>query len=173
MSTPFVGEVRLVGFNFAPVGWQTCAGQFLAISSNDALYALIGTTYGGDGVNTFALPNLQGRVTVHQGQGLGLSSYVMGQLGGVEQVTITSQTYPSHSHPLLGSSNAGTLNTPPGNTLGGDQKIYDVKPGTVPLSNSTVSQAGGTNGPLPHENRQPYLVLNWIIALNGIFPSQG
>jgi microcystin-dependent protein len=164
--------VRLVGFNFAPVDWEMCQGQIVDIASNATLFNLIGTIYGGDGMSNFGLPDLRGRVTVHQGQGQGLQNYVIGQKSGVEQVTLTQQNYPAHKHPLIGSSDAATSNNPAGNTVAGGSKIYDAAPGALSLSPQMVSLSGGTNGPMPHENRQPFQVLNWIIAMNGIYPSQ-
>lgn len=171
MSQPFVGELRMVGFNFAPANWSTCAGQIVSISDNDALYTLIGTTYGGDGVTTFGLPNLQSRVAVHQGTGAG-QTYVPGLVGGSENATILSSNYPAHSHSLLESTNSqGLLSDPAGNAVGSSTNLYSAAlPPSVSMLGSMVSTAPG--GSLPHSNIQPFLALNWIIALYGVFPSQ-
>jgi len=171
MSTAFVGEVRLVGFNFAPVGWALCNGQLVAISENPTLFNLIGTIYGGDGQSTFALPNLQGRIPIHQGSLAGGSNYVIGQVGGVESVTITTSQYPIHNHVLLGSSNNGSGNNPANNAVGSGLKVYLNENPTTSMNASMVGQSGGGNQ--PHDNLQPYQVLNWIISLYGVYPSQG
>jgi microcystin-dependent protein len=166
MGQPFVGECRMVGFNFGPVNWMICQGQVLAISSNTALYTLIGTTYGGDGQTTFQLPNLQGRVPLHQG-----SSFVIGQPGGSETVTLATQHLPSHNHPLFGSSVNGVANNLQGTVLAGcATPVYVASPNPAEaMSASAVTSVGGSQ---PHDNRQPYLALNWIISLFGVFPSQ-
>jgi microcystin-dependent protein len=171
MSTSYVGEVRLVGFNFAPVGWALCNGQLVPISENSTLFNLIGTTYGGDGQSTFALPNLQGRIPVHQGTLAGGSSYVIGQPGGVEAVTLTPSQYPIHNHSLLGSSNNGSGNNPANNAVGSGLKVYINENPATPMNQSMLGLSGG--GSQPHDNLQPYQVLNWIISLYGIYPSQG
>lgn len=168
MSDNFVGEVRPVGFNFAPYGWYICNGQLLPISEYSTLYNLIGTTYGGDGVQTFALPNLQSRITVHQGTGA--SVYLMGQAGGNENVTIVSNTYPNHSHPFIASSNNASSATPSGNTVGANIKMYDPGAPVTPMNGAMVSLSPGSS--LPHSNLQPYLALNWVIAFEGIYPTQ-
>jgi microcystin-dependent protein len=168
MSQPFIGEVRAVGFNFPPVGWATCNGALQSIAENSTLFNLIGTTYGGDGQSTFGLPDLQGRIPIHQGSN-GVSTYVIGQLGGVENVTITLNQFPTHTHPLQGSSSVAGSNIPTGNTLGG-VSAYSAAAPTLALNNATIGFSGG--GSQPHDNLQPYLVLNWIISLFGIFPSQ-
>jgi microcystin-dependent protein len=176
MSEPFLGQVIAVGFNFAPVGWAFCNGALLSISQNDALYSLLGTTYGGDGVNTFGLPNLQGRVPVNQGTGPGLSNYVMGQVGGVESVNLSAGNLPTHTHTAGTANSAGSTNIPGSNTV-----LSNEGPGTPqittyvafanqqPLVGSTISNTGNS---VPHENRQPLLAINFIIALQGIYPSQ-
>jgi microcystin-dependent protein len=169
MSQPFVGEVRVVGFNFAPVGWATCNGVLQSIAENSTLFNLIGTTYGGDGQQTFGLPDLQGRIPIHQGNN-GVSTYVIGQTGGVENVTITLNQFPAHTHALQGSSaNAGT-NIPTGNTLGANVSAYSTVAPSIAMNNAVIGFSGG--GSQPHNNLQPYLVLNWIISLFGIYPSQ-
>lgn len=176
MSDPFLGEIRLVGFTFAPAGWAFCNGQTLPISQNQALFALIGTVYGGNGTTTFNLPNLQGCVPIHAGQLAGGANYVLGQNGGVENVTLTTNQMPLHSHQVNGSSSVGTASSPAGNvwaqTVGTRQAtaatIYAASAGS-PMSSAALSANGGN---APHENRPPFLVLNFIIALQGIFPSR-
>lgn len=165
---PFIGEIRMVGFNFAPVGWAMCNGQVLSISQNDVLYTLLGTTYGGDGVNTFALPNLQGSVPIHQGTGPG-GAVVMGQVSGVENVTLTVQQIPQHTHPINGNA-AGSAASPANAYFAGDanQALYAPPDGTL-TNTAIISVAGGS---LPHSNMMPYGVITFIIALQGIFPSQ-
>jgi microcystin-dependent protein len=170
MSQSYVGEVRLVGFNFAPAGWQFCNGQQIPISEFSTLFQLIGTTYGGDGQSTFCLPNLQGRVPLHQGNN-GVSTYVPGETGGVESVTINLNQYPTHTHLLQGSGNNATLNVPTSNTAGVGLTAYSTLAPTLALNAAMVGLSGG--GSQPHENRQPYLALNWVISLFGVFPSQG
>ena len=171
MSDPFIGMIRLVGFNFAPIGWASCQGQSLPISQNTALFSLIGTTFGGDGVHTFNLPDLRSRVALGQGQGQGLSPYVQGQIGGQERVALTTQQAPAHTHTLMASGNVTTPN--PGPTLalgtpGAAVRMYAAGSPT-PLAPSSIGSFGGNAS---HENRQPFLALNFIIALQGIFPSQ-
>jgi len=165
MATPFIGEIRLVGFNFAPNGWAFCDGSILPISGNDVLYILIGTTYGGDGVNTFALPDLRGRVPVHQGSG-----FVIGQLAGTETVTLTANQLPAHSHLLQGSTDGGTSIDPTGNVLAttSTAKVYSAPTSVVGMQSSTTP--AGNNQ--PHLNMQPYLCASFIISLFGVFPSQ-
>jgi len=167
MSQPFVGECRMVGFNFAPAGWMICQGQILAISDNPTLYNLIGTTFGGNGTTTFGLPNLQGAVPIHQGGG-----YVLGAKGGAESVTLTTQQLPIHSHPLMASNSNGTANNFQGTVLAAcPTPVYLANPNpTIAMSPSAVTNVGGNQ---PHNNVQPYLTLNWIISLFGIYPIQG
>lgn len=171
MSSPFIGEIRMFGGNFAPLNWAYCNGALIPISQNDALYVLLGTTYGGDGVNTFALPNLSGRTPVHQGQGLGLSNYVIGQVGGTENVTLNVNQYPAHTHTLLASSDAGTLPGPGNDVLAGSttMKAYTDLAANVSLNPAALSSSGGSQ---PHDNMQPFLCISFIICLFGIFPSQ-
>jgi len=168
MSQPYVGEVRLVGFNFAPVGWALCNGATIAISENPTLFNLIGTTYGGNGQTTFNLPNLQGRTPIHQGSN-GVNTYAIGQTGGVETVTLNINQYPLHNHALMGSSNNGTLNSPTNNAAGG-LAVYAAVTPAIAMNSNMVGMSGG--GSQPHDNMQPYQVLNWIISLFGVFPSQ-
>jgi microcystin-dependent protein len=166
MSQPYVGEIRMFGGNFAPVGWMFCEGQILPISGNETLFNLIGTTYGGDGQQTFALPDLRGRVPVHQGAG-----HAMGELGGVEQVTLTAQQLPIHTHPQLANSGLAAQNSPAGNVLAQSVTTDVYVPGNslVPLSAAAVTPVGGSQ---PHSNMQPYAVVSFIISLFGIFPTQ-
>jgi microcystin-dependent protein len=166
MGQPFLGEIRMFGGNFAPVGWMLCAGQQLAISENDALFALIGTTYGGDGVQTFNLPNLQGRLPLHQG-----SNFMMGQMAGAETVTLTTQQLPIHSHPMAASLNSAASSTVTGNVVGqvGATQIYREVPATSPMASQACTATGGNQ---PHDNMQPFLCINFIISLFGVFPSQ-
>ena len=172
MSQPYVGQVLCVGFNFAPVGWALCDGSLLSISQNSVLFNLIGTTYGGDGVNTFALPDLRGRTPVGTGQLSGGGNYVIGQTGGAEIVTVTLSQYPNHRHPLEATTATGNANTPAGGFLAGSQNIYttNAPQAADALNSSAVSMSAGGNQ--PHENRQPYLTCNWIISLFGVYPSQ-
>jgi microcystin-dependent protein len=162
--------VRLVGFNFAPYGWNICNGQLVAIAQYSTLYNLIGTTYGGDGLQSFGLPNLQGRVTVHQGTLATGTSYPIGEAAGVENVTIASNTYPNHNHPFICSSNSASSAAPAGNTVGKDIKMYDAVTPTTALNGAMIGLSQG--GSQPHSNLQPFVVLNWVIALEGIYPTQ-
>jgi len=171
VSEPFLGEIRLFGFNFAPEGWALCNGQLLPISQNTALFSLLGTTYGGDGTTTFALPNLQSRVPVHQGQGTGLSSYAQGQAGGTETVTLAAAQMPGHTHPVKASSGAADSGQPGGRALARSAShIYTAKPDTSTVMNADM--LGDAGGSQPHENIQPYLAVNFCIALAGIFPAR-
>lgn len=170
MSTPYIGEIRMVGFNFAPQGWATCDGQIIPISQNDTLFNLIGTTYGGDGQETFALPNLQSRVPLHQGQGPGLSSYIIGQAAGVESVTLTTNQIPAHSHLAQAQTGAGNQASP-SNGVWADsgQGVYAAGPAALAMKNNIVGAAGGSQ---PHDNMMPYAVINFVISLFGVFPTQ-
>jgi microcystin-dependent protein len=171
MSQPYVGEIRMFGGNFAPAGWEFCNGQLLAISENDILFTILGTTYGGDGQSTFGLPDLQGRLPLHMGQGPGLSqNYQIGEKAGVEQVTITVQQTPSHSHPLVASNSPGTSKDPVGNTPAvSEGDVYTGGSSGNPLNAQAIPPAGGSQ---PHENRQPFLTVSFIISLFGLFPNQ-
>jgi microcystin-dependent protein len=166
MSQPYVGEIRIFAGNFAPAGWMFCEGQLLPISDYETLFNLIGTTYGGDGQSTFALPDLRGRLPIHQGLG-----FAMAQNGGVEEVNLTVQQMPAHSHPLLATTNpGGTTNPNPNLTAdNADPRIYIARPPTVSLSAGSISSDGGSQ---PHSNFQPYLCVDFIISLFGVFPSQ-
>lgn len=165
MSDPFVGEIRLFAGNFAPVGWALCQGQLLPIAENDVLFTLIGTTYGGDGQSTFALPNLAGRIPMHVGSG-----YVQGELTGAETVTLTPAQIPQHSH-ALHASTATADGTTPGGALLATTSVasYDTATGTAAMAAGAVGTAGGSQ---PHDNMAPTLTVNYIISLFGIFPSQ-
>jgi microcystin-dependent protein len=173
VSNNYVGEIRIFAGNFPPNGWMFCQGQLLPISENDVLFQLIGTTYGGDGQSTFALPDLRGRVPVHMGQGPGISqNYQIGQNGGVEQVTLTAQQIPSHTHALTVSQNTAQDTSPTNKVLGqigGGALPYIQDVPDTNLNTSAVSIVGGSQ---PHTNFQPYLCLNFIISLFGVFPSQ-
>lgn len=166
MAQPYIGEIRMFGGNFAPVGWEFCSGQLVPISEYETLFNLIGTTYGGDGESTFALPDLRGRVPMHMGGGA-----TLGQSGGVESVTLTVQQIPVHSHAEVASTSPGSANSPVGNVLGEgpsvNMLIEDVASSS--MNAAAISSAGGSQ---PHENFQPYLCVSFIISMFGIFPSQ-
>lgn len=174
MSEPFIGQIMAVGFNFAPRGWAMCDGQLLPISQNDALYALIGTTYGGDGVTTFALPDLRSRIAIHQGQGPGLTNRPIGQASGTETVTLTSNQMPSHTHPVSATAVNADKPTPANNIWATEPTtstfFYGAGPTDSTMNPQTISTAGGNQ---PHDNLMPYLTMTYVIALFGIFPSQG
>ena len=165
MSQPYIGEIRMVGFNFAPVDWAFCNGAVLAITQNETLFNLIGTTYGGDGVSTFALPSLQSRVPIHQGSG-----FTVGQTGGVETVTLSVSQIPAHTHAAQASSGGGTSNNPAGNFWANWTGSQYSDQGTNSAMNAGATGAGG--GSQPHDNLMPYLAVNFIIALYGVYPSQ-
>ena len=174
MSEPFLGQVIAVGFNFAPVGWELCAGQLLDINQNAALFQLLGTTYGGDGVSTFALPDLRGRSVMGAGQGPTVQNYVQGQLGGSEAVTLNASEIAGHSHALMAATSPASAADPgPTMVLGatpvGDE-VYSSAGANATLASGAITAAPG--GGTPHENRQPYTVVNYIIAMQGIFPSR-
>lgn len=176
MSTPYIGEIRMFAFGTrgAPSGWQACDGSLLPISEYDALFALVGTTYGGDGQTTFAVPDLRGRVPIHQGQGAGLSNYVIGQRAGTETVTVLPTQMPAHTHTLLTTTAAASALTPgttllPGSVSGDNFYLSDVTGATaVAMSAQSTSLAGGSQ---PHENCMPTLTVQYCIATQGIFPS--
>jgi microcystin-dependent protein len=181
MSDPFVGQITVYPYSFPPRGWMDCAGQLLPISQNTALFSLLGTTYGGDGRVTFALPDLQGRVPVNQGQLIGGSNYQMGEASGEENVTLITSSMPSHSHPVNASTVNGTTNNPSGLVLATPQvgggrgpaadkgNIYNPGTTTAPLAMTSVGAAGGSQ---PHNNIQPSLVLRYCIAMVGVFPAR-
>lgn len=166
MADTYVGEIRLFAGNFAPAGWLLCHGQLLAISDNETLFTLIGTTYGGDGESTFALPDLRGRVPLHQGNGAVLASQ-----GGAETVTLTVPQVPAHAHPLAASTDVATQTAPAGN-VPAQPTAADLYIADTPDAGLAASTVGPTGGSQPHENMQPFLGLNFIISLFGIFPSQ-
>jgi microcystin-dependent protein len=171
MSDPYIGEIRLFAGNFAPNGWALCQGQLVPISENTTLFQLIGTTYGGDGQSTFALPDLRGRVPLHQGQGPGLSGRVVGQSGGSEQVTLTQAQMPAHTHAEMGSKAAAQAAAGPSGSVPAATAInvYGIGQPTTPMAASAVAPAGGGQ---PHDNMAPFLAMNYIISLFGIFPVQ-
>ncbi|MBE7472654.1 MAG: phage tail protein [Anaerolineae bacterium] len=165
MAQPYVGEIRMFAGNFAPAGWMFCEGQLLPISENETLFQLIGTTYGGDGQSTFALPDLRGRIPVHQGNG-----FILAETGGAEEITLTVSQIPAHSHPLLASANNASSANAVGNVLAQTPSYtpYFAASANTPFSPNAVSPVGGSQ---PHTNFQPYLCINFIISLFGIFPS--
>ncbi len=170
MGQPYVGEIRMFAGNFAPSGWEFCNGQLLAISEYETLFVLIGTTYGGDGQDTFGLPNLQSRVPIHQGQGSGLSSYIIGETGGVESVTLSINQIPLHNHIPIGANAAS--GDAPGNSFWANSataKAYAAPPPGVQMNPATLLSAGGSQ---PHDNMIPFLCVSYIISLFGIFPTQ-
>jgi microcystin-dependent protein len=166
MAQPFVGEIRMFAGNFAPAGWMFCEGQLLPISENETLFVLIGTTYGGDGESTFALPDLRGRIPIHQGNG-----FILAETGGAEEITLTISQIPAHSHPLLATTSINNDAQPLSNVLGqantGDP--YQSVAGGSPMAPQSISAVGGSQ---PHTNFQPYLCVNFIISLFGLMPSQ-
>ena len=171
MSQPFIGEIRMFGGNFAPAGWAFCDGQLIPISENDALFTLIGTTYGGDGQETFALPNLQSRVPIHAGTGPSGTTYQLAEMAGTEQETLTVQQIPSHTHAFLGSTTAATLTSPKDSVVATSAQVayLTIATASVAMNANAITPAGGSQ---PHENCQPFLCINFIISLFGIFPRQ-
>lgn len=172
MADPFVAEIRIFPFNFAPKGWAFCNGQLLPISQNTALFSLLGTTYGGDGKSTFALPDLQGSAAMHPGQGQGLSLRDLGEQGGAETVTLLESEMPAHTHAVTNMSDPGTLQVPgPDRILARSANATAYQTNTSanlqPMAFQALAPAGGS---LPHNNMQPYLTLNFNIALQGVFP---
>ena len=169
MAESYVGEIRAVGFNFAPVGWLICDGSLLSIANNDVLFVLIGTTYGGDGVNTFGIPDLRGRTPIHQGTGGG-GTYVLGQLSGTESVTLTPPTMAAHTHPIAAQGGGGNANSPSGAFFAGSAANQYVPAASA--TGATGAITGPQGGSQPHNNLQPFLCVNYIISLYGVFPSQ-
>lgn len=165
----YIGMVLLAGFSFPPMDWALCDGSLLPISEYEALFSLIGTTYGGDGMSNFALPDLRGRVPVGVGQLAQGQNYVIGQKGGVEQVTLTLSTYPSHSHALVATMAAGNTGVPTGAFPASGQNIYSSST-NLNLTLNPLSISASAGGSQPHPNLQPYLAMNWIICVNGIYP---
>jgi microcystin-dependent protein len=165
MAQPYVGEIRMFAGNFAPAGWMMCEGQLLPISENETLFQLIGTTYGGDGESTFALPDLRGRIPIHQGNG-----FILAETGGAEEITLTIQQIPAHSHPFLATLNPGGTTNPQPNLTANSPNVglYIEDIATTNMSPQAIGPVGGSQ---PHTNFQPYLCINFIISLFGIFPS--
>ena len=173
MADPFVAEIRIFPFNFAPKGWAWCNGQLLPISQNTALFSLLGTTYGGDGKSTFALPNLQGSAPIHAGQGPGLSLYDLGQTGGTDTVTLLQSEIPSHTHSLMANTTTATKSLPTGNSFAkGSSMTPYLAPAGAPLVNMAAQAISPAGGGLPHNNLMPYLTLYFNIALQGVFPAR-
>jgi microcystin-dependent protein len=170
MAQPYVGEIRMFAGNFAPAGWMFCDGQLLPISENETLFQLIGTTYGGDGESTFALPNLQSRVPIHMGTGPDGTTYQLAEMAGTEQETLTVQQIPNHTHPFTVSGGTTQGTNPTGNVIGQSTQatMYIDDTPNVQMLASTVIPQGGSQ---PHENCQPFLCINYIISLFGLFPS--
>ncbi len=175
MADPFLGEIRIFPYNFAPSGWALCQGQILAISQNTALFSLLGTFYGGNGTSNFALPNFQGNVPVNQGQGTGLSDYAIGETGGTTTVTLNQGQLPAHSHNVQCLAGGGNSNTPVGNSFAevasgrGSLNLYNTNAGSTAMSPACLRLAGGGGA---HNNMAPYLCLNFCIALTGVFPAR-
>lgn len=172
MADPFIGEVHMFGGNFAPLGWGFCNGQLMPISQNEALYNLLGTTYGGDGQSTFGIPDLRGRLPICQGAPPTGGNYVLGQLAGTETVTLITGQLAAHTHAISGSGDAAASRSPGGAVPAVSGRALYVKTGTtVPMAPGAVSSSGSTPG--PHDNIMPFLCVNFIIAFEGIYPSQG
>lgn len=170
MSEPFLAEIRIVGFNFAPRGWALCDGQILPISQNQSLYSLLGTTFGGDGSTSFALPDLRGRTPIHVGASNGGGSHPLGQKAGEETHTLSAAEIPQHTHPLQATNDIGTATAPQANVLAeASLPVYSSFSTGVAMGTGSVQNVGGGQA---HENMQPYLVLNFCIALQGLFPSR-
>ena len=171
MSEPFVGEIRIFAGNFAPRGWAFCDGQLLAVSQNDALFSLLGTIYGGDGRTTFGLPDMRGRIPIHAGHGPGLSERRLGAKGGAENVTLTVNQMPSHGHPLRASSDLASAASPQGAVVSQSTLVdlYIIDPPNTDMNAGSISSVGGSRS---HTNLSPFLCVNFIIALFGIYPSR-
>lgn len=169
MSTPFLGEIRITGFNFAPRGWVMCNGQTLQINQNAALFSLIGTYYGGDGTSTFQLPNLQGRAPLHQGSAKYGGTYTLGEIAGEPQVTLLTSQLPAHSHLIDGVSTAASLEPAAGNAFATSAQNPFSTTTNATMNANSLTQSGGSQ---PHNNMPPYLVLNFVIAMQGIYPSR-
>ena len=169
MADPFVAEIRIFGFNFAPRGWAMCNGQILPLSQNTALFSLLGTTYGGNGSSNFALPDLQGKAPMHPEQGLGLSLHDLGESCGSETVTLLESEIPSHTHTMMASSVNSQLSTPANTSLGRGNpvKLYSPTATLTKMGNSSITGAGSSS---PHNNMMPYLTMNFCIALQGVYP---
>lgn len=172
MSEPFVGEIRMFAGNFAPRGWAFCDGQLLAVSQNDALFSLLGTTYGGDGRTTFGLPDMRGRIPVHAGSGPGLSPRRLGSNAGTEEETLTVNQLPFHSHPLTAKSAVATVRNPQGKVLAQPPTFLYTDIPTKPLVDMSPEAVGNAGGSRSHTNLMPFLCVHFIIALFGIYPSR-
>jgi microcystin-dependent protein len=170
MAQPYIGEIRLFAGTFNPVGWEFCNGQLLPISENEALFQLIGTMYGGDGQENFGLPNLQSRVPMHFGNGPDGINYVQAQMAGTESETLTIQQMPAHTHPVIASTGPGNVNSPTNNVIGVSAAVK-VFIEDEPAVNMNAAAVGPVGGSQPHENCQPFLCINYIISLFGIYPS--
>lgn len=166
MAQPYVGEIRMFAGNFAPAGWMFCEGQILPISENETLFQLIGTTYGGDGQETFGLPDLRGRIPIHQGNG-----FILAETGGAEEITLTVQQIAAHSHPMPASTNPGTVSNAQGNIICSSPSLNLYLEGQSPDTNLNPQLVGPVGDSQPHTNFQPYLCISFIISLFGIFPS--
>jgi microcystin-dependent protein len=167
MAQPYVGEIRMFAGNFPPVGWMFCDGNQMPISENETLFQLIGTTYGGDGESTFNLPNLQSRIPIHMGTNAGIT-YQLAESAGTESETLTINQIPAHTHPLIASGEAGSTSNPAGAMIATGPTIYRPAPAVAPMAPGSISPQGGSQ---PHENMQPFLCINFIISLFGLFPS--
>ena len=172
MASPFVGEIRMFAGNFPPNGWAFCDGAVIPISENDTLFNLIGTTYGGDGQETFALPNLQSRVPIHQGTGSSGTTYQLGELGGVEQVTLSTQQIPNHNHAFLASTDSGSVLSPNNAVPGAGTSVTIYRPQANPAIAMDAGSVGAAGGSQPHDNMMPFICINYIISLFGIYPTQ-
>lgn len=173
-AEPYIGDIMMFGGNFAPSGWAFCNGQLLPISQNQALFSLLGTMYGGDGMTTFGLPDLRGRLPVGVGQGPGLSNYTEGEPGGTESVTLTTSSLPAHNHPRSAYNDKGDQSSPAnGTTAAIVDSSNGLAQGFAASANTAMSPVGATGGGQPHENRQPFLCINFCIATEGIYPSRG
>lgn len=179
MDEPYLGEIRAIAFNYAPKGWLLCNGQTLSVQQNQALFSLLGTTYGGNGQTTFNLPNLQSRVAVGTGQGPGLQNYTLGEMAGQETVSLTQDQLPPHTHTIAGTMQAGATadeSTPVGNfPAGGASNHYSTGPMNASLgpANAVKGQTAPQGSNQPHDNRQPYLATYFVIAVQGLYPSRG
>ena len=169
--SPYVGEIRMFAGNFAPNGWMFCEGQTLPIAENEVLFQLIGTTYGGDGQETFNLPNLASRVPIHMGTGPDGTTYQLGEMAGTEQETLTVQQIPSHTHPMFGSTDPAGQQAPTSNVTAKSTQV-DLYINAVPQGQMNAQSISPVGGSQPHENTQPFLCINFIISLFGVFPSQ-
>lgn len=172
MDNPFVGTIIMFGGNYAPYNWAFCDGTLYSIAEYEALYSLIGTTYGGDGQTTFAVPDLRGRIPMSQGQAPGLSNYVLGQKAGTENVTLLSVNLPPHSHTVIGNSGAATVSTAANGFLAAQPQLQEYNPGASANAVMSSASVSASTGGTPHDNIMPTLAVNYVIAMNGIYPQQ-